>query len=169
MTKLKCIGISGWKDSGKTTLAAGLVAVFSSRGLRISTIKHAHHSFDLDTPGTDSYRHREAGANEVAIVSANRWAIQHELKESNEPTFDEILEKLAPCDLVLVEGYKRERFPKIEVIGNGGSENPIWKVDSEVLAIASDTSIEDCHLPIFPRDQHEEIADFILTRLGIKV
>ena len=113
----KCFGIAGWKNSGKTSLVAALVTNISARGFKVSTIKHAHHAFDLDTPNTDSYKHREAGANEVVLVSANRWAIQHELRGADEPEFETMLQKISPCDLVLVEGYKQENIAKLEIIG----------------------------------------------------
>ncbi|MEO1142840.1 MAG: molybdopterin-guanine dinucleotide biosynthesis protein B, partial [Pseudomonadota bacterium] len=109
----KCFGIAGWKNSGKTSLVASLVTEISNRGFVVSTIKHAHHAFDLDTPNTDSFKHREAGANEVVLVSGNRWAIQHELRGNPEPDFETVLEKLSPCDLILVEGYKRENIRKL--------------------------------------------------------
>src|ERR1700710_2711071 len=114
MTALKVFGIAGGKNSGKTGLAVRLVEEFTRRGYRVSTIKHAHHDFDIDKVGADSFRHREAGAHEVALVSGTRYAIMHELRGAPEPSFEEILARLAPCDLVLIEGYKREPIPKIE-------------------------------------------------------
>ena len=110
----RVFGITGWKNSGKTGLAARLVTEFTRRGYRVSTVKHAHHDFDIDKPGADSFRHREAGAHEVAIVSGTRFAIMHELRDAPEPALADILTRLAPCDLVLIEGYKREPIPKIE-------------------------------------------------------
>ena len=108
------LGITGWKNSGKTTLTERLVRELTRRGWKISTVKHAHHAFDIDKEGTDSFRHRQAGAAEVAIVSGNRWALMHELRGEDEPRLEAILARLAPCDLVLIEGYKRESHPKIE-------------------------------------------------------
>ena len=110
----KIFGIAGWKNSGKTGLAVRLVSELVARGYRVSTIKHAHHDFDIDKVGADSYRHRQAGAHEVTIVSGTRFAIMHELRGAPEPSFEEILARIAPCDLVLIEGYKREPIPKIE-------------------------------------------------------
>jgi molybdopterin-guanine dinucleotide biosynthesis protein B len=107
-------GITGWKNSGKTQLVTRLVAEFTQRGLKVSTVKHAHHNFDVDKPGADSYRHREAGAVEVALVSGRRWALMHELRDQEEPPLEDILARLTPCDLILIEGYKRENHPKIE-------------------------------------------------------
>ena len=164
----KCFGIAGWKNSGKTSLVAGLVTEISSRGLKVSTIKHAHHSFDLDTPNTDSFKHREAGANEVVLVSANRWAIQHELRESKEPDFETMLDKLSPCDLVLVEGYKLENIAKLEIISPDSEREWLWSKDTNIKAIASDTKIEDCLLPYFHRNSIKDIADFILKTCEIK-
>ncbi len=112
--KQRVIGITGWKNSGKTTLTERLVAEFSRRGLKVATVKHAHHEFDVDQPGTDSFRHRKAGAAEVAIVSSRRWVLMHELLEEDEPALADILARLSPCDIVLIEGYKREPHPKIE-------------------------------------------------------
>jgi molybdopterin-guanine dinucleotide biosynthesis protein B len=168
MTDLPCFGIAGWKNSGKTALVSGLVRELTGRGLKISTLKHAHHAFDLDTPGTDTHNHREAGASEVAIVSQNRWAIQHELADEQEPSFQEIVSRLSLCDLVLVEGYKREPIPKIEIIGPNGTDNPIWTTDKSVLAIACDQELGDCALPIFHRKAFNEIANFILNHHGIE-
>ena len=108
-------GIGGWKNSGKTTLTERLVAEFTRRGLRLATVKHAHHDFDIDKEGTDSFRHRRAGAREVAIVSGRRWALMHELDGETEPTLDAIVARLSPADLILVEGFKRGSHPKIEV------------------------------------------------------
>ena len=107
-------GITGWKNSGKTTLVVRLVEEFTARGFRVSTVKHAHHAFDIDREGTDSHRHRVAGASEVALVSGRRWALMHELRDDDEPALGEILARLSPCDLVLIEGYKREAHAKIE-------------------------------------------------------
>jgi len=162
MNGRKCFGIAGWKNSGKTSLVSNLVSEFTSRTLKVSTIKHAHHTFDLDQPKTDSFKHREAGAGEVLLVSHKRWAIQHELRDTPEPPFEAILEKLSPCDLILVEGYKRESIPKIEIIGPESLGDPLWPDNKEIKAIACDTAIEHCDLPQFKRDDVSEIADFIL-------
>lgn len=168
MAVSKCFGIAGWKNSGKTTLVAGLVAELSARGLVVSTIKHAHHTFDLDQKETDSFKHREAGAREVLLVSEKRWALQHELSGNGEPPFDEMLKRLSPCDLVLVEGYKREPIPRIEVLGPTSPDQPLWKSDPHVKAIAAESAIEGSALPFFRRDQYTEIADFILNFHGIE-
>ena len=132
MNDTPCIGIAGWKNSGKTTLVSALVSEISNRGLNVSTIKHAHHAFDLDTPGTDSFKHRTSGAKEVILVSQNRWAIQHELRGSDEPAFEEIRSRLSPCDLIIVEGYKRENIPKIEIIGPESTGEFLWQNDRNI-------------------------------------
>lgn len=164
----KCFGIAGWKNSGKTSLVAALVTNISARGFKVSTIKHAHHAFDLDTPNTDSYKHREAGANEVVLVSANRWAIQHELRGADEPEFQLMLQKMSPCDLVLVEGYKKENIAKLEIIGPDSEREFLWKNDKNIKAIACDTKLENCPLPNFHRNDIDDIADFILKTCEIE-
>lgn len=160
-------GITGWKNSGKTTMTERLVTEFTRRGLRVATVKHAHHGFDIDREGTDSYRHRIAGAGEVAIVSSRRWALMHEVGDAAEPTLDEILARLSPCDLVLVEGYKREGQPKIEVRRTGAREHtPIAPGDPTIRAIAADHPV-DSPLPVFALDDIAAIADLIAVELGL--
>ncbi|SSC73212.1 unnamed protein product [Ciceribacter sp. T2.26MG-112.2] len=161
-TSPRIFGISGWKNSGKTGLAVRLVAEFTRRGYRISTIKHAHHDFDIDKVGADSYRHREAGAHEVALVSGTRYAIMHELRGAAEPSFEDILGRLGPCDLVLIEGYKREPVPKIEARRlEARSREPLAPSDPHIVAIAADHAVEDSPLPVFDLDDTMAIADFI--------
>jgi molybdopterin-guanine dinucleotide biosynthesis protein B len=162
-------GITGWKNSGKTTLLTRLVTEFTSRGFRVSTVKHAHHDFDIDKPATDSFRHRQAGASEVMIVSGNRWALMHELRGDEEPPLEAALRKLSPCDLVLVEGYKRESHPKIETRrGAAARHDPLAPHDPSVLAVASDTITDSDGRPLFSIDDVPAIADFIETTLGLK-
>ncbi len=164
----RIFGISGWKNSGKTGLAVRLVEEFTRRGYRISTIKHAHHDFDIDKVGADSYRHRGAGAHEVAIVSGTRYAIMHELRGREEPTFKEILARLAPCDLVLIEGYKREPVPKIEARRlESKNREPLAPSDPYIVAIAADHAVADKHLPVFDLDDTHAIADFIAHITGL--
>ncbi|MBL8580870.1 MAG: molybdopterin-guanine dinucleotide biosynthesis protein B [Rhizobiaceae bacterium] len=161
-------GITGWKNSGKTTLTERLVAHLVALGLRVSTVKHAHHAFDIDKAGTDSFRHRAAGASEVAIVSGQRFAIMHELREEPEPELTEILARLAPCDLVLIEGYKRENHPKIEVRRLGArSVEPLAPNDPSILAIAADSPQNAGNLPVFGLDDIAGIAAFILSTTGL--
>ena len=168
MTSPRIFGISGWKNSGKTGLAVRLVAEFTRRGYRISTIKHAHHDFDIDKVGADSYRHREAGAHEVTIVSGTRYAIMHELRGAPEPSFDEILARLAPADLVLIEGYKREPIPKIEARRReAANREPLAPNDPHIVAIAADHPVADTALPVFDLDDTMAIADFVARITGL--
>jgi molybdopterin-guanine dinucleotide biosynthesis protein B len=165
----RVFGITGWKNSGKTTLTEKLVAELTRRGYSISTVKHAHHSFDIDQEGTDSFRHRAAGAREVAIVSGNRWALMHELAGAAEPSLSDILARLGPCDLVLVEGYKREPHRKIEVRRlEAKDRTPLAPDDPNIAAIAADHALPEEQLPVFPLDDIIAIADFIEIASGLK-
>ncbi|MER9616050.1 molybdopterin-guanine dinucleotide biosynthesis protein B [Mesorhizobium sp. M0207] len=166
--KRRIFGITGWKNSGKTTLTEKLVAEFVRRGWKVSTIKHAHHDFDIDKPGADSFRHRQAGAMEVAVVSGRRWALMHELRGEDEPTLDAILSRLAPCDIVLVEGYKREAHKKIETRRlEAKDRTPLSAGDPHIVAIASDFHIVGEDLPAFDLDDTNSIADFIERATGL--
>jgi len=168
MSLPRVFGISGWKNSGKTGLTVELVAELTRRGYRISTIKHAHHDFDIDKPGADSFRHREAGASEVAIVSDTRFAIMHELRGEQEPRLADILARLHPCDLVLIEGYKREPVPKIETRRlDARSRDPLAPSDPHIVAIAADHPVTDTALPVFNLDDTAAIADFIEKVTGL--
>lgn len=168
MTKTPAFGVSGWKNSGKTGLTVRLVEELTARGYRISTIKHAHHDFDIDKPGADSFRHREAGAGEVTIVSGARFAIMHELRGADEPRLAEILERLAPCDLVLVEGYKREAIPKIELRRlESKNREPLAPSDAHIVAIAADHPIDEQALPVFDLNDTISIADFVIRTTGL--
>lgn len=162
MTAPRIFGVTGWKNAGKTTLTERLVAEFVRRGWRVSTIKHAHHDIDIDQRGTDSWRHRAAGAGEVAIVGGRRYAI---MRETPEPSISEVLARLAPADLVLIEGYKREAHLKIEVRAPGDVE-PLAPGDPAIVAVAADTRPADGRLPWFRRDDVAAIADFIAARTG---
>lgn len=162
MTEQRVFGITGWKNSGKTQLVVSLVAEFTRRGFRVSTVKHAHHSFDVDNEGTDSYRHRDAGASEVALVSGNRWVLMHELRDEEEPKLENILARIAPCDLVIIEGYKRESHPKIEARRTESrSRDPLAPNDPHIIAIAADHTLSDESLPVFDLDDIPSMADFI--------
>lgn len=158
----RVLGVTGWKNSGKTTLVERLVATLTARGFRISTVKHAHHAFDIDHAGTDSARHRAAGATEVAVVSSTRWALVHELRDEEEPPLADILARLSPCDLVIVEGYKRDRHPKIEARRAEARDTaPLAPGDPTIVAIASDMpAAEAGRLPVFDIDDIEAIARF---------
>ena len=161
--KQHVFGITGWKNAGKTTLTERLVAEFVRRGLRVATVKHAHHAVDIDEPGTDSWRHRAAGAAEVALVGGHRYAI---MREQEEPTLGEVLARLAPADLVLIEGFKREPHPKIEVRGGEGGRPALAAGDPTIVAIAADSAPAEQHLPWFRRDDIAAIADFIAKHIG---
>lgn len=162
-------GITGWKNSGKTTLTERIVANLVARGWRVSTVKHAHHAFDIDKEGADSWRHRVAGATEVAIVSGHRWALMHELRDEGEPSLAAILARFDPCDIVIVEGYKRESHPKIECRRAGGnSVEPLAPHDPAIVAIAADHATETQGLPLFGLDDAPAIADFIESAAGLR-
>jgi molybdopterin-guanine dinucleotide biosynthesis protein B len=164
----RVFGITGWKNSGKTTLTEKLVTELVARGWTVSTVKHAHHDFDIDKPGADSFRHREAGATEVAIVSGRRWALMHELRGEDEPTLDDILARLGPSDIVLVEGYKREAHKKIEARRiEAKDRTPLSANDPNIVAIAADHAIEGEKLPVFDLDDTKSIADFIERSTGL--
>ena len=135
---MKIIGIVGWKNCGKTTLATAIIRELSERGFKVNSVKHAHHYVDVDQQGTDSYRHREAGANEVILASGQRYAIMHELRGAPEPELDELLARLSPCDWVVVEGMKRHPHPKIEVHLKGCDQTPLFHQNPDVIAVASD-------------------------------
>lgn len=167
---MKIYGVTGWKNCGKTGLMERLVAELTSRGYRVSTVKHAHHSFDVDQPGRDSYRHREAGAEEVLLISGNRWALMHELRGAEEPPLVDMLGKLSNVDLVLVEGYKREPHPKIEAHRAEAGQPLIAPGDQTIRALASDQPAAahgDLGRPVFDLNDHSAIATFILQDLGL--
>ncbi|SFP57620.1 molybdopterin-guanine dinucleotide biosynthesis protein B [Mesorhizobium sp. NFR06] len=164
----RVFGITGWKNSGKTTLTEKLVTELVGRGWTVSTVKHAHHDFDIDKPGADSFRHRQAGATEVAIVSDRRWALMHELRNEDEPTLDDILARLAPADIVLVEGYKREAHKKIEARRMEAKDRtPLSANDPNIVAIAADFGVEGEKLPVFDLDDTKSIADFVERSTGL--
>lgn len=162
-------GIAGWKNSGKTVLAERLVAELAARGWRVSTVKHAHHDADIDREGTDSFRHRAAGAREVALVTGKRWALMHELRGEAEPPLSDIVARMSAADIILVEGFKRGTHPKLEAIGPGEPRDGyLHRSDPAVVAIASDAPVEGCALPAFRRDDIAAIAAFIERYLGLK-
>jgi molybdopterin-guanine dinucleotide biosynthesis protein B len=156
------IGLAGWSGSGKTTLITKVLPVLIGRGLKVSTLKHAHHGFDLDQPGKDSFMHRAAGASEVIISSAKRWAVLHELREEAEWDMPALLEKIAPVDLVLVEGYKRESFPKVEIYRVANGKPLLHSEDKFIVAIASDTALPNLKLPVIDLNDIEAVADALL-------
>lgn len=170
MTTARVFGVTGWKNSGKTTLTERLVAELVRRGWKVSTVKHAHHDFDIDKEGADSYRHRQAGATEVAVVSGRRWALMHELRDEDEPRLADILARLAPADIVIVEGYKRESHRKIEVRRREArSHEPLAPGDPNIVAIAADSDQPGETLPVFDLDDIRAIADFVERESGLSV
>lgn len=161
------IGIAGWKKSGKTTLAVRLIEELTRRGHKVASVKHAHHAFQIDDAETDSARHRRAGAGEVAVVSAKRWAMVHELEGTGEPDFADVISWLSPCDIVIVEGYKSAPIPKIEARRlNSQTRQPLAGDDPHVIAIAADHEVDGKGLPVFLLDDIAAIADLIVARLG---
>ncbi|EET47537.1 molybdopterin-guanine dinucleotide biosynthesis protein B [Thalassobium sp. R2A62] len=163
---MKIFGVVGYKNAGKTGLMERLVTEITGRGLSVSTIKHAHHHFDVDQPGKDSHRHRFAGASQVLLASSKRWALMTELREDAEPVLDSLLAELAPVDLVLIEGYKNDPHPKIEAIRAENDHPLIHATDSHVAAVASDVPIETI-LAQFDLNDTAAIADFILSQVGL--
>jgi molybdopterin-guanine dinucleotide biosynthesis adapter protein len=161
---MRIIGLAGWSGSGKTTLITKLIPCLIARGVKVSTLKHAHHGFDLDQPGKDSFFHRAAGATEVIISSARRWAILHELREETEWDLGALVAKMSPVDLVLVEGFKRDRFPKLEVHRAANSKPLIHPEDPQIVAIASDIPLPGAKIPVIDLNDIEAIADLLLQR-----
>ncbi|MBY5931606.1 molybdopterin-guanine dinucleotide biosynthesis protein B [Tateyamaria omphalii] len=163
---MKIYGVVGWKNAGKTGLMERLVTEITGRGITVSTVKHAHHTFDVDHPGKDSHRHRVAGASEVLLASRNRVALMQELRDQDEPTLDHLLTRLSPVDLVLVEGYKRDAHPKVEA-HRAETGNPLIAPDDPTIrAIASDTELT-MDRPVFDLNDTKSIADFILSEVGL--
>ena len=158
---MKIFGIAGYSGSGKTTLIEKLIPLFTARGVTVSLIKHAHHKFDVDQPGKDSWRHRHAGCREVLVTSSRRWALMHELRGAPEPTLQELVRHITPCDLLLVEGYKHEPIPKLEVYRGVVGESLLFPQDAHIVAVASDQRV-DTALPQFSLDDAPAIAAFIL-------
>lgn len=165
---MKVFGIAGWSGGGKTTLLGKLIPAITARGISVSTIKHAHHAFDIDKPGKDSHVHREAGAREVMISSAKRWALLHENRGEAELTLDAMLARLSPVDLVLVEGFKHHPHDKLEVHRADNGKPLLQADDPHVCAIASDIEIPDISVPVFDLNDIETIADFVLASTGIR-
>jgi molybdopterin-guanine dinucleotide biosynthesis adapter protein len=160
---MRIIGLAGWSGSGKTTLITKVIPVLVGRGLKVATIKHAHHEFDLDRPGKDSWLHRESGASEVAVVSSRRWALIHELRGETEPRLAEILAKLSPADLVIVEGFKRHAHPKLEVYRAALGKPLLHPNDDCIVAIATDAPLPRAQLPVLMLDDAEAIANVFVA------
>ncbi|MGR3494714.1 molybdopterin-guanine dinucleotide biosynthesis protein B [Citreimonas sp.] len=162
---MKLYGVTGWKNAGKTTLMERLVTEITGRGLRVSTVKHAHHDTDVDQPGRDSFRHRQAGASQVMLASPRRWALMTELRDAPEPALEDLLPRLDPVDLVLVEGYKRAPHPKIEAWRAINGKLPLATKNDTIRAIAADGPVET-GLPVLDLDDVVAVADFILSEVG---
>ena len=161
---MRIIGLAGWSGSGKTTLVTKLIPRLTTRGLRISTLKHAHHGFDLDQPGKDSFMHRTAGATEVIVSSARRFAVLHELRDEPEWDLPALVGKMSLVDLVLVEGFKRDAFPKIEIHRTANGKPLIHPEDPHIVAIAADTALPQATVPVIDLNDIDAIAELVLAR-----
>jgi molybdopterin-guanine dinucleotide biosynthesis adapter protein len=163
---MRIFGLAGWSGSGKTTLITALIPQFAARGVTVSTIKHAHHMFDVDHPGKDSWRHRKSGAREVMVASRQRWALMHELRGTAEPSLDELVQRMSPVDLLLVEGFKRHSHPKIEVYRPSLGKPFLYPEDPFIVAIASDERLPEALVPWLPLSDAGSVAAFILRHDG---
>ncbi|MDP6926530.1 MAG: molybdopterin-guanine dinucleotide biosynthesis protein B [Rhodospirillales bacterium] len=164
---MKIFGLAGWSGSGKTTLIVKLMPELVGRGFEVSTMKHAHHNFDIDEPGKDSYEHRVAGAKEVMISAANRWALMHELRGEEKPSVEELIGRMTPVDLLLVEGFKSHSHPKIEVHRPSVGKPLLQKDDKEIVAVASDEEIAGLPVPVLDINDSGTIADFIVKTCAL--
>jgi molybdopterin-guanine dinucleotide biosynthesis protein B len=164
MTASRVLGIAGWSGSGKTTLLVKLIPLLVARGLRIATLKHAHHAFDVDQPGKDSYEHRHAGASEVIISSSRRWAQMHELGSEAELTLGQLLRRVSACDLILVEGFKTERHAKLEVFREATGKLPLYPEDPHIVAIATDRLLPQAGIPVVDLNDIEAIGTLVTQR-----
>ncbi len=164
---MRVFGLAGWSGSGKTTLMAKLLPALVAKGVRVSTMKHAHHEFDVDKPGKDSWVHRQAGATEVAIVSANRYAVMHELRGAPEPTIEDLLPRLAPVDLLLIEGFKRHAHPKIEIHRPAVGKPLLAPEDPHIVAVASDVEMPGLAVPRLDLSGARAFGEFVLRRRGL--
>ena len=165
---MKVLGLAGWSGSGKTTLIVKLIPELVARGLRVSTIKHAHHSFDVDKPGKDSHRHRTAGATEVLVASGQCWALMHEHRGEAEPTADELMRHMTPVDLLLIEGFKRAAHDKLEVYRRDLGKPLISPDDASFVAVLSDGAVPETGLPVIDLNDVAAIADFILAHCRLR-
>ncbi|WP_142850025.1 molybdopterin-guanine dinucleotide biosynthesis protein B [Telmatospirillum sp. J64-1] len=164
---MKVFGLAGWSGSGKTTLLIELLPRIIARGFTVSTMKHSHHRFDMDQPGKDSFRHREAGASEVLVASSSRWALLHELRDEEEPSVTELIGRMSPVDLLLIEGFKSHPHDKLEIHRPSVGKPPLWPHDPHVVAVASDEGLDGLGVPLFDLNDVDAIADFILKRTGL--
>ena len=164
---MKIFGFAGYSGSGKTTLIEQLIPLFVEKGQRVSLIKHAHHEFDVDIPGKDSYRHRKAGCAEVLVTGGQRWALMHELRDEPEPSLEQLLAHFSPCDLVLVEGFKKEPIPKLEIYRQENGKPLLFPDDPYIVGVATDSPV-NTDLPQLDINQPQAVADFILNFLEQK-
>lgn len=162
---MQVLGLAGWSGSGKTTLIEQLIALFVVDGLRVATIKHTHHDFDLDYPGKDSWRHRQAGATEVLLASNQRWALLHEHNDASQPTLSELLARLAPCDVVLIEGCKFAEVPKLEVYRAALGKPALYPADSAIIAVVTDAHVETA-LPLLDLNNPQHVYDFLKAQFA---
>ena len=165
---IRVFGLAGWSGSGKTTLVARLIPALIARGISVSTVKHAHHDFDIDQPGKDSWKHRQAGANEVLIASANRWALMHEHRGAREPRLAELLAQMSPVDLVLGEGFKADAFEKLEIHRPSVGKPLLYPDDPDIVAVASDAPLAGLPLPRLALDDVAAIAEFIIVHCRLE-
>ena len=164
---MRIFGLAGWSGSGKTTLMSKLLPELIQAGLRVSTLKHAHHAFDIDRPGKDSWQHRMAGATEVMVSSANRWALMHEHRGAAEPTAAELMRQMTPVDLLVIEGFKREPHDKLEVYRAANGKPLLHPEDARIVAVASDVALPEVRLPVIDLGDIGVIADFVVAHCGL--
>ena len=164
---MKIFGFAGWSGSGKTTLIEQVVPRFVRSGLKVSLIKHAHHRFDVDHPGKDSFRHRAAGCSEVLVASEERWALMHEMRGEAEATVEEQIRRMSPCDLLLIEGYKHYPLPKLEIYRAANGKPLLHPEDEHIVALATDTPVQS-RLPQFGLEDYDAIVEFVLDKLELK-
>jgi molybdopterin-guanine dinucleotide biosynthesis protein B len=165
---MKVMGIVGWSGSGKTSLLIQVLPILKERGLRVSTMKHAHHWFDVDTRGKDSFRHREAGASEVLVVTSSRWVLMHESREEPEPSIEALIERMTPVDLLLIEGFKTHPHPKLEIHRQSEGKPLLCPEDPGIVAVASDLPLPGLAVPVLDLNDPDAIAEFILRHLGLR-
>jgi molybdopterin-guanine dinucleotide biosynthesis protein B len=158
------LGIVGWSGSGKTVLITRLIPLLVQRGLKITTVKHAHHAFDVDQPGKDSYEHRKSGASEVLVSSARRWVQMHEVGDGAEATLGELLSRASPCDLILVEGFKGERHPKLEIYRPAVGKEPLHPQDPHIVAVATDAPLPSSKVPVVDLNNIAAVADVVMSK-----
>jgi molybdopterin-guanine dinucleotide biosynthesis protein B len=166
---MKIFGLAGWSGSGKTTLMVSLLPELVGRGLTVSTVKHAHHNFEIDRPGKDSYEHREAGATEVMITGGRRWALMHEIREKAEPSVGDLMSHMTPVDLLLIEGFKNDEHPKMEIYRSATGKPLICRQDPKIVAVASDEILGGLDIPQLDLNDVPAIADFIIEYCGLKI